>query len=375
MKVEFLNLKRINDSFSPLLEEAAMRVISGGWYLHGSETRAFESEWSQFVGTSYAVGCASGLDALALVLSAWKLMYGWKEGSEVVVPANTFIATVLAVTRAGLRPVLCDVDPRDGLATAQTMQACLSDRTVCLIPVHLYGQLCDMAPLRELSDIHGLRILEDACQAHGAIDAASGRGAGAWGHAAAFSFYPGKNLGALGDAGCVTTDDEELATLVSQLANYGQRTKYVHDFQGINSRMDEVQAAMLRMKLQRLSSDNERRRAVASRYLESLSSWAASVPGVSLPNAHLGTDNVWHIFPLRVPCREAWQARLAEQGVQTLIHYPIPVHHQKAYSELSQRHYPAAEQWCAEELSLPMSPLLTPDEVSIVVDALKRLTV
>ena len=372
LKVDFLNLRRLNASFSPELEQAAQRVLTGGLYLHGRETEAFEQEWAAFVGTDYAVSCASGLDALYLVLAAWKHLYGWDLESEVVVPANTFIATVLAISRAGLRPVLCDVDERDGLATAETMSRVLTTHTVCLLPVHLYGQVGDMASLRDLAISRGLRLLEDACQAHGAKCLDLGKRAGSLGHAAAFSFYPGKNLGALGDAGCVTTDDEELAGLVRQLANYGQRVKYVHDFQGINSRMDEVQAAMLRVKLRRLDMDNEQRRRVAAAYLSAFKELRGSREFFHLPLAHGAEDNVWHIFPLRLQERSEFQDRLRSCGVQTLIHYPIPVHHQKAYAAFSSLSFPVAEKWCSEELSLPMSPLLTDAEIEYVIDTVRQ---
>lgn len=366
MKVDFLDLRRVNAAYGDSLDEAVGRVVRGGWYLRGEETAAFEREWAAYVGVSHCVGCGNGLDALTLVLRSWRDLCGWQAGDEVIVPANTFIATVLAISRAGLSPVFCDVRDDTGLIDLLSMEQALSARTRCVLPVHLYGRMCDVQGVTDFARRHGLRVLEDACQAHGA--ASAGVRAGAWGDAAAFSFYPGKNLGALGDGGCLVTDDEALACHARTLANYGETERYHSDFRGLNSRMDELQAAVLRVKLRRLDADNELRRDVARAYLSGL-------PREVIPMGMNEVDAGWvcHLFPIRVPNRDRVRERLAQEGVMAQVHYPVPPHKQLAYRECNALSLPVAEAWAREELSLPISPVMTRDEVAYVIEAVRRV--
>lgn len=358
--IPFLPLQQINLRYQPALGEALSRVADGGWYLRGKEAEGFEREFAQYVGVAHTVSVANGLDALTLALMAMKIKFGWDEQAEVIVPDMTFVASASAVTRAGLRPVFADVDEH-ALLTPETAAPVLTDRTRAVLPVHLYGRMCRMPELVEWAGLHGLKVLEDAAQAHGAECA--GRRAGSWGTMAAFSFYPGKNLGALGDAGAVTTDDAELASLVRTLANYGAERKYHHLYAGLNSRMDELQAAVLRIKLRTLDADNARRRHVADIYARELHSAAVTVP--------YGGDtaqSVFHIYPLRTPARAALQAFLAERGIETLIHYPLTVSAQRAFSVNAPT--PKAHAWAAEEISLPVSPVLSDDDAVLIAQTL-----
>ena len=363
MEVDFLNLQRLNALYREELDEAIHRVLDSGWYLLGQETYAFEHEFASFTGMQHCVGCANGLDALTLVLMAWKQQYGWQDGDEVIVPSNTFIATVLAVSRAGLRAVFCEPERTTALMDVAELPKVLTSRTRCVLPVHLYGQVCNMAALTAFATSHGLKILEDACQAHGA------KGVGQ-GDAAAFSFYPGKNLGALGDAGCVTTNDEDTVQLIRSIANYGQSRKYVHERRGVNSRMDELQAAVLRVKLRHLDADNQRRRDIASYYSDSLRHPAL----LSLPQVPDDGSHVFHIYAARVKRRDEVQRRLQDAGIQTLIHYPIPPFRQKAYREnYPDASFPIATEWAETELSLPLSPAMTWEEVAFVAKTINNL--
>lgn len=366
MEVKFLDIPKITASFGEALTMASESVINQGWYIGGNEVTLFESEFARYIGAEYSVGVGNGLDALALVLSAWKLMYGWDDGDEVILPGNTFIATALAVSNVGLKPVLCDVGEADALIDVSDIQRCLTNRTRVIIPVHLYGQICDINSVINIALRHGLKVLEDACQAHGAI-CLHGK-AGALGHAAAFSFYPGKNLGALGDGGCVTTNDAELASIVRRMSNYGQSSKYVHELKGVNSRLDELQAAFLRVKLRRLDDDNARRKAIAMLYNNGISNSSIKVP--ALPSDI--DSHVYHVYPVRTSKRDELQEFLKENGVETLIHYPCPIHHHKAYSEYANQSLPVSEMWSQEELSIPMSPVLTNEEVEYVIDVINR---
>lgn len=359
MQVDFLNLQRVNESFGSELKEAVNRVVSSGWYLLHTEVEAFEQEFADYLGVKHCVGCGNGLDALTLVLMAWKEQLGWQDGDEVIVPSNTFIATVLAVSRAGLKPVFCEPNLEDALIDVNRIEALITEHTRCIIPVHLYGQTCDMERIMQIAKAHGLKVLEDACQAHGAEGVAQA-------DAAAYSFYPGKNLGALGDGGCIVTNDEELAQQVRSLANYGQSVKYTHLCKGVNSRLDEVQAAVLRVKLRRLDKDNARRREIASYYHENLKG-IVSVPWIPAhPFRH-----VFHVYAIRMEHRDELQKSLREKGIQTLIHYPIPPHRQQAYREFQHLHLPIAEEWGRTELSLPMSPVMTDEEVEAVCNGFK----
>ncbi len=367
--VKFLDLKAMTASFEPMLSRQVMHVIHGGQYVLGEENQAFEREWSQYLGAKHAILCGNGLDALRLILRGYKQLRGWAEGDEILVPANTFIATILAVREAGLTPV--PVEPRltDYTMHAEECRKLITERTRAIMPVHLYGRVCDMGALLALAEQNGLLVIEDAAQAHGAVW--QGRKAGHIGHAAGFSFYPGKNLGALGDAGCVVTDDDDLARIVRSMANYGSSQKYVNEYEGVNSRTDEVQAAVLRVKLPRLDLDNARRREVARLYIGGIKN-----PMITLPEVPANEEeHVWHVFPIRCPERDALQKFLKEAGVQTQIHYPIAPHKQKALAGLEHGPLPLTQRIHEEELSLPMSPLLTDAEVRYVVDLINRFVV
>lgn len=361
--VKFLDIQRITASFQPELSDAVDRVVKSGWYLHGAETAAFEREFADYccgAGTqAHCIGVANGLDALYLVLAAMRSLHPeWRDDDEVIVPAMTFVATAEAVVRAGLKPVLADVGP-DALLSPAALEAAVTERTRAVIPVHLYGQTAAMDAIAAIAEKYRLFVLEDAAQAHGAERVALR------GHAAAFSFYPGKNLGALGDGGAVVTHDQELAKRVRALANYGAERKYYHEYQGCNSRLDEVQAAVLRVKLQRLDSDNERRRYVARRYRECISNPCISI----LPTAV--EDSVWHIFPVFTDCREALRHHLEQHDVQELVHYPLAIHEQPCMQSCcaASGNLAEAERIARSELSLPISPVMTDEEVERVIAA------
>lgn len=360
-QVKFLDIKQVTDSFEPALTEEVNRVIRSGWYLTGRETTKFEIDFAGYCGTKYAVGVANGLDALTLVLSGWMEMGKINPGDEVIVPANTYIATVLAVSRNGLKPILCEPDPDTYLLDKEHVGKLITSRTKAIIPVHLYGQVAQMEGINRIAHEYGLKVLEDSAQAHGAYYGK--KRAGNLSDAAAFSFYPGKNLGALGDGGAIVTNDQELAGTVRMLANYGSEKKYIFRYKGINSRLDEIQAAVLSLKLQRLDQDNDRRRQVARRYLKEIIH-----PDVKLPTVKSWEGHVFHIFPILCKKRNSLQAYLSAEGVETLIHYPVPPHKQKAYEkEMSSCSYPITERIHEQELSLPISPVMSEEEIGRVV--------
>lgn len=362
MSVPFCDLGAVNARYREQLKAAAMRVIDSGWYVLGEEVEAFEDEFAAYCGVRHAVGVGNGLDALSLILRAYQGRGELKPGDEVLVPANTFIATFLAVSQSGLVPV--PVEPDDASFNIDAMRAAdaIGPRTRAIIAVHLYGQVANMSALAALAAERGLLLIEDAAQAHGARQA--GRMAGALGHAAAFSFFPSKNLGALGDGGAVTTDDQDLARRVAILRNYGSATKYHHDVQGTNSRLDEMQAALLRVKLGWLDDEIERRRDVARIYRQGIDH-----PDIRLPKVESETGHVWHLFVLRSSRRDELQRHLREQGIQTQVHYPVPVHRQPAYASLHGTMLPVAERMHDEVLSLPMSAAMGIDAAARVVAA------
>ena len=359
--VPFLDLKAINESFEPELSDSMLHAMQSGWYLLGEENRLFERDWCRYVGTSNAVLCGNGLDALTLILRAYKTLRGWSDGDEVIVPANTYIASILAIREAGLKPVLVEPKLGDYTIHADDCAKAVTDSTRAIMPVHLYGRVCpDMENILFLAREHGLVVVEDAAQAHGAMW--QGRRAGHLGDAAGFSFYPGKNLGALGDAGCVVTDDDELARVVRCMANYGSSVKYVNEYEGVNSRMDEIQAAALRVKLPRLDKDNAQRREIARKYIDGIKN-----PMIQLPLwPKEEQECVWHVFPIRCAERDALQKYLAEAGVQTLIHYPVAPHKQDALKHLEHGPLPLTQRIHEEELSLPISPLMTLEDAKYV---------
>ncbi len=362
MSVPFLDLQSPHRELRAALEAATRRVLDSGWFILGPELEAFEAEFARYCGTRYAIGVGNGLDALHLILRG----YGIGPGDEVIVPAHTFIATWLAVTHAGATPVPVEVDPATCNLDPARIERAVTPRTRAILPVHLYGLPAAMTEIREIADRHGLKLIEDAAQAHGARD--HGRPAGSLGDAAAFSFYPGKNLGALGDGGAVTTNDPALAEQVRMLRNYGSKQKYVHQLPGVNSRLDELQAAYLRVKLRVLDAWNARRAAVAARYAEGLVG-----TGLTLPVVPAGMVPSWHIYVARSPSRDALQARLAAAGIGTLIHYPQPPYRQPAYAGMGidPAAFPVSERLAAEVLSLPMGPHLRDDQVAEVIAAVR----
>lgn len=369
--IPFLDIQKITASFEPELSAALQQAVASGWYLRGERTTAFERHFARFVGAEHCVGTANGLDALTLMLKALRILKGWKQGDQVLVPAFTFVATALAVNRAGLVPVFCEVSEQDFLLDVPKLKERITPRTRCVLPVHLYGKPFDVARLRDEVGDDRLLVLEDAAQAHGA--AVRGRRTGSLGYAAAFSFYPGKNLGALGDAGAVVTDDEELAELVRTLGNYGARRKYDHEYAGLNSRLDELQAAVLDVKLPRLDADNARRRELARLYAERLSHPLVQVPAYD----DYFLDSVCHIFPVFSSHRSELQAFLAQRGIQTLIHYPHPLHRLRVYSNAecdSRTNLPVAERLAQQELSLPISPVMRREEAERVAATINEFT-
>jgi len=353
--IPFLDLKAINAQYRDELVAAATRVIDSGWYIQGTEVKAFEEEFADYCGSKHCIGVANGLDALTLTLRAWKEMGKLKEGDEVIVPANTYIASILAITENRLKPVLVEPDEATFNLCPEKTAAAITPNTKAIVSVHLYGQISPMPELMQLADKHGLMVLEDAAQAHGAsID---GRKAGSWGHAAGFSFYPGKNLGALGDAGAVTTDDEELAKTIRALGNYGSHKKYENLYQGVNSRLDEMQAAMLRVKLGHLDEEIEKRRTVAEYYLSNIDN-----PKIQLPALKEYESHVWHLFVVKTRNRDKLQSYMEEKGVKTLIHYPTAPHRQSAYKAWIKKSLPLTEEIHKSVLSLPMGSTITEEQ-------------
>ena len=350
MDIPFLDLKAINAAYRDELIEAATRVIDSGWYIRGQEVQAFEKEFATYCGTRYCVGVGNGLDALTLTLRAWKELGKLKEGDGVIVPANTYIATILAVTENRLTPVLVEPDIDTYNISPVLIQKAITSRTKVVLPVHLYGRLAEMAEIMDIAKVHDLLVLEDAAQAHGA--SLNGRKAGNWGHAAGFSFYPGKNLGALGDAGAVTTNDEALARTIRALGNYGSLKKYENRYQGVNSRLDELQAALLRVKLGHLEQEIKLRRSIAKGYLNGITN-----PHITLPRWETEEQHVFHLFVIRCAERNRLKAYLHKQGVQTLVHYPVPPHKQQAYSKWNHQSFQISEMIHDQVLSLPMGSL------------------
>ena len=357
MKVPFLDLKRAQTDIGPHLEEAFCRVMRSGWYMLGPELEAFEAEFAQYCGARHCIGVGNGLDALHLILRAWDI----GPGDEVIVPANTYIASWLAVSYSGARPVPVEPDAKSFNIDPAAIEAAITPRTKAIMAVHLYGFAADMAPIMALARKRGLKVVEDAAQAHGAEY--GGRRAGALGDAAGFSFYPSKNLGAFGDGGAVVTDDGDLARRVALLRNYGSAARYHNEVQGFNSRLDELQAALLRVSLERLDEWNAKRRLHAARYLELLGE-----SGVRLPSAPAAPQHVWHLFVVRTSARDALQRYLEARGVGTVIHYPIPPHLQPAYQDLGfgAGRFPITEAIHREVLSLPLSPYLEAGELTYV---------
>ena len=362
--IPFLDLQAINAQYRAELVEACNRVIDSGWYIGGKELESFEKNFAEYCGTQFAVGVANGLDALILTLRAWIELGRLKAGDEIVVPANTYIASILAISANHLTPVLvepdiytCNIDPKK-------IEAAITSKTRAILPVHLYGQIADMPAILNMAEKYNLLVLEDSAQAHGA--SITGKKVGNWGHASGFSFYPGKNLGALGDAGAITTNDAELAQMLKALRNYGSHEKYKNLVQGVNSRLDEIQAAMLDVKLKYLDQEIQHRRYIANLYLNGIKNPLVQLPLINT-NAEVYEQHVWHLFVVRTQHREALQKHLTNHGIQTLIHYPIPPHQQQAYQEWNNLSYPLTEAMHKEVLSLPIGPTLTGQDAEKII--------
>lgn len=360
--IKFLDLKAINEQYRMEMEAAIKRVLDSGWYLLGKEIVNFEKEFSEYCGVKHTIGCANGLDALKLIIQA----YGFGSGDEIIAPANTYIASLISISANGATPVLVEPDINTYLIDPEKIEAAITSRTKAIMVVHLYGRAMDMTRIWEIANKYNLKIIEDSAQSHGAMF--DGKRVGNLGDASGFSFYPGKNLGCLGDGGAVTTNDDELAEKIRALRNYGSDVKYHFPYRGTNSRLDEIQAALLRVKLPHLDDDNAIRRRIAERYCSEIKNPNIVLP--SLPDDAM--QNVWHVFPIRVQNRTEFQQCLSDNGIQTVIHYPIPPHRQPAYVEWHGLTLPITEKIHEEIISLPISPVMTEEEVSKVVDVINK---
>jgi dTDP-4-amino-4,6-dideoxygalactose transaminase len=374
--IPFLDLKKINEPYEAAFQEKLKAVLANGWYILGNEVKEFETNFAKYCGTKYCIGTGNGFDALVLIFKGYIQLGKLKKEDEVIVPANTYIASILAILQADLIPVLAEPKLGTYNINPDLIQEKITPKTKAILVVHLYGQLAEMDAINEIAVANDLLIIEDAAQAHGAISPLTPEGgikelekatsSGAWG-AVAYSFYPGKNLGALGDAGAVTTNDSELARVIQSLRNYGSETKYHNDHIGINSRLDELQAAFLNVKLPNLDFENEKRRTIAKRYLSEIKNDKIILPFWDLSNNH-----VFHLFVIRTQNRLELQEFLYQNGIQTVIHYPIPPHNQKALSLWNHLSLPITQKIHDEVLSLPISPVLTMDEVSFIVGILNK---
>lgn len=365
--IKYLPLKQINDRYDAELREAVGRVMDSGWYLKGEHTQRFEKNYATYIGTKYCVGVANGLDALTLILRAYIEKGVMQPGDEVIVPANTFIASILSISECGLTPVLVEPSINTFQIDDSQIEEVITERTKALMIVHLYGRCAYTEKIGMICKKHQLKLIEDNAQAHGCfapMDNGQWRRTGSLGDAAAHSFYPGKNLGALGDAGAVTTNDKELAQIIEELGNYGSSKKYVFDYQGRNSRLDEIQAAMLDVKLRHLDEDNQRRQAIADYYINNVKH-----PEILLPTP---SQSVYHIFPILCERRDELQQYLKENGVETMIHYPIPPHKQACYKEWNDLSFPITERIHRQELSLPCHPAMKQEEADQIVSLLNR---
>ena len=364
--IKFLDLQKINLVHQPEIEEKLLQTFRSGWYLMGNQVKAFEEQLAAYIGAKQAIGVANGLDALRLILRGYIEMGIMQKGDEILVPANTYIASILAISDNGLVPVLVEPDLSTYNIDIAKIEEKITSKTKGILIVHLYGRVVFSETLKNLATAHGLKIIEDNAQAIGAEW--NGAKTGNLGDAAGFSFYPGKNLGALGDAGGVTTNDEELAKTIRALANYGSNQKYVNIYQGLNSRLDEIQAAVLGVKLKYIDAENNRRREIAKRYIAEIKN-----PNIILPeNPESEAEHVWHVFIIRTAEREKLQNYLTENGVQTLIHYPIPPHKQEAYKEWNNLSFPISEKIHEEVLSLPISPVMSDDEVTEIIQVINK---
>jgi dTDP-4-amino-4,6-dideoxygalactose transaminase len=346
--ISFLDLKKLNAQYRDELIEACIKVIDSGWYIQGNECQVFEKEFANYCGTKYCIGVGNGLDALTIILRAYKEIGFIKDGDEVIVPSNTYIATILAISHNNLVPVLVEPDINTYLIDPKKIEEKITSKTKAIMPVHLYGQTCEMNKINEIAKKYNLKVIEDSAQSHGAYY--KNKRSGNLADASGFSFYPGKNLGALGDGGAVTTNDKELAECIKALRNYGSHKKYENLYKGVNSRLDEIQAAMLRVKLKYLDKEIKNRRKIAKLYLENINN-----NKIILPKIREEDNHVWHLFVIRTKERDRLQKYLLKNGIQALIHYPIPPHKQVAYKEWNNSSYPISEKIHNEVLSLPIS--------------------
>tara|TARA_R110000751_G_C13785446_1_gene481494 strand:- start:2127 stop:3215 length:1089 start_codon:yes stop_codon:yes gene_type:complete len=359
--IKFLDLHKINDKYALEIKNKINEVVDSGWYLQGKKNDGFAKQFADYCGSSYALGVANGLDALSLIIAA----YGFGRGDEIIVPANTYIASLLAISQRGCVPVLIEPDIENYNIDLCSIEERITERTKAIMVVHLYGQAVQMDKIWALAKKYDLKIIEDAAQAHGAVY--HGRKVGSLGDASGFSFYPGKNLGALGDGGGVTTNDADLIQKLKAIANYGSDYKYHHIYKGVNSRLDEIQAAVLEVKLKYLDDDNARRRSVAQYYMRHISN-----DNLVLPVSHDELGHVWHLFVVRTLERDNFKEYLSSKGVETNIHYPTPPHKQVAYSELSSLSLPITEKIHREAISLPVSPVMTSEEIAYVVEVVNE---
>ena len=359
--IKFLDLHKINERFRDEIDSKIKEVLDSGWYLLGNKDKEFEQNFAKYCKTKHCIGCANGLDALNLIIRA----YGFKAGDEIIVPANTYIASILAISENGCTPVLVEPDINTYNINPDLIEEKITSKTKAIMVVHLYGQAVEMEKIWALAKKYDLKVIEDSAQGHGAIY--QGKRTGNLGDASGFSFYPGKNLGCMGDGGAVTTNDDELATKIRALANYGSHKKYCNLYKGVNSRLDEIQAGILDVKLKYLDKDNERRREIAKYYLENIKNEKITLPKYNGDNSH-----VFHVFVVRVENRAEFQEYLTQNDIQTLIHYPTPPHKQEAYKEWNNLTYPITEKIHNEVISLPISPVMTDEEVKKVVEVVNE---
>lgn len=359
--IKFLDLHKINQRFKSEIDLAIREVLESGWYLLGEKNKAFEENFAKYCETKFSIGCANGLDALHLAIRA----YDFPKDSEIIVPANTYIASILAISNCGLKPILVEPNLETYNIDADLIEAKITEKTKAIVVVHLYGQAVEMEKIWELAKKYNLKIIEDSAQAHGAIY--QGKKVGNLGDIGCFSFYPGKNLGALGDGGCITTNDEEVAIKIRALGNYGSLVKYENIYKGLNSRLDEIQAAILDLKLQFLDADNQQRREIAKIYRENIKN-----EKIVLPKPYKEESHVWHLFVIRTKDRDKLQEYLKIKGIQTLIHYPIPPHKQNAYKEWNNLSFPITEKIHKEVLSLPISPAMNKEEAFYIAQILNE---
>ncbi|MED3549809.1 DegT/DnrJ/EryC1/StrS family aminotransferase [Cytobacillus praedii] len=360
--IPFLDLKTINEKYQNEVKEAVERLVTRGWYILGEELKSFEEEFARYCGVKHCIGVANGLDALQIILNAYEIGHG----DEVIVPANTYIASILAITQNGAIPVLVEPNIESYNIDPNEIEKKITNKTKAILAVHLYGQCADMDSINKIADDYGLKVIEDAAQAHGAFW--KNNRVGNLGDAAGFSFYPGKNLGALGDAGAITTNDDNLAEKIRALRNYGSHVKYENIYKGFNSRLDEIQAAILRIKLKKLDDDNKKRREISKLYRNYISNKLISLPMVLKEES----SHVWHLFVIRTKDRSRLQKYLMECGIETLIHYPIPPHKQMAYKEWNNKSFPLTEEIHDEVLSLPISPVMQETEVLKVINVINK---